>query len=120
MESPLTHLLMQLGGVVGAATGLIHGYLGEKNIFSVARIEPRYAKVMARLGWQCGAVAWVVIGILLIAAAKFSDADARRSVIIAASIIYLAGVVGNAVATRAKHFGWLILTIAIVLALTGW
>jgi hypothetical protein len=108
------------GKVVGAATGLIHGYLGEQNIFSVARIEPRYVKVMARLEWQCGAVAWVVIGILLIAAASFVDDDARRSVIIAAFIIYLTGAVGNAVATRGKHFGWVVLTAAIILAAMGW
>jgi len=111
---------MQVGGGVGAATGLIHGYLGETTLVSVSRIEPRTAKIMARLRWQCGAVAWVVSGVLLIVAADFPEPNVRHSVIIAASINYLVGAVGNAVARRDKHFGWLVLTVAIALIATGW
>lgn len=119
MESQLAHIAMQLGGVVGAVTGVIHGYLGETKIFRPARIEPPYVRRMARLGWQCGAAAWVAMGLLLIAAAGFEDAP-RRAVILAAIATYLAGVAGNAVGTRGRHFGWAVLTGAICLVLTGW
>lgn len=115
----MSFVLMQLGGVVGAATGLIHGYLGERKLFAVARIEPSFVRHMAQLGWQCGSVAWFVVGILLIVSAGF-PAGARRSIILAVIVIYLAGAVGNAVLTRGKHFGWFVLTVAIALAATGW
>lgn len=116
----MDHFLMQLGGAVGAATGVIHGYLGEKKLFALAKIEPPYARQMARLGWQCGAVAWFVIGILLILAAGFESPDARRAVIVSSVIIYLAGAVGNAIATKGRHFGWAVLALAIGLVSTGW
>jgi hypothetical protein len=115
----MDHILMQLGGAIGAAVGFIHGYLGEK-MLSRATIEPPYAKRMARLGWQCGAVAWVAVGVLLIAAAGFESADARRSVIIASVVIYFAGATGNMIASKGKHIGWFILTVAMGLTLAGW
>lgn len=116
----MEHLLMQMGGVVGAVTGIIHGYLGEKKLFSLATIEPAYARQMARLGWQCGAVAWVAMGVLLIVAAGFESAEARHSVIVCSVVVYLAGSVGNAIATKGKHFGWAILALAIGLSVAGW
>lgn len=115
----MDHILMQLGGAIGALVGFIHGYLGEK-MFSRAAIEPPYAKHMARLGWQCGAVAWVAVGVLLIAAAGFESTEARRSVIVTSSVIYLTGAAGNIVVSKGKHFGWVILTVAAGLTLTGW
>lgn len=116
----MDYLLMQLGGAVGAATGVIHGYLGEKKLFALAKIEPPYARQMARLGWQCGAVAWVAMGVLLIFATGFESPDARRSVIVSSVIVYLTGAVGNVMATKGRHFGWAILALAIGLVMTGW
>jgi len=116
----MDHFLMQVGGAVGAATGVIHGYLGEKKLFALAKIEPPYARQMARLGWQCGAVAWVAMGVLLVFAAGFQSPDARRAVIAASVIVYLTGAVGNAMATKGRHFGWAILALTIGLVQTGW
>lgn len=116
----MNDILMQLGGAVGAVTGVIHGYLGEKKLFAHATIEPAYARQMARLGWQCGAVAWVALGVLLIMAANFESADARRAVIATSVITYLAGAIGNAFTTKGRHFGWAVLALAIGLVVTGW
>lgn len=116
----MDHVFMQLGGAVGAITGVIHGYLGEKKLFALATIEPPYAKQMARLGWQCGAVAWVAMGILLIVAAGFESPEARRSVIISSIVVYLTGAVGNAITTKGRHFGWAVLALAIGLLIAGW
>ena len=116
----MEHILMQLGGAVGAVTGVIHGYLGEKKLFAQATIEPAYARKMARLGWQCGAVAWVAMGVLLIIAAGFESPDARRAVIVSSVIMYLTGAVGNAIVTKGRHFGWAVLALAIGLLIAGW
>lgn len=107
-------------GALGVIVGCVHGVLGETRLFARSRIEPPYARRMVRLGWQCGATAWCGTGVLLIAAPTFHSDAARHYVIVMSSLIYGFGVFANARATDGRHFGWLMLTIVIALAIFGW
>jgi hypothetical protein len=69
--------------------------------------------------WQCSTVAWISLAILLIAAPTLGS-DAARNWIIAMSIVTFGfAAIGNAWATRGRHFGWLVLTVVVALAATG-
>jgi hypothetical protein len=115
----MSDLLVQAAGGLGIAAALVHGYLGETKIFAAARIEPRRARLFLRLVWHCSVVAWAAIGALLIAVPAMGSAEARIAVISASVAVYAAGAIGNAWASRGRHFGWAWLTVAIGLALAG-
>ncbi len=79
------NLLVQLAGIVALATSIAHGVIGETKVFARARIEPERLRLLMRLVWQAGTVAWMSLAILLIAAPKLG-AEARIW-IIAMSIV---------------------------------
>jgi hypothetical protein len=119
MEAPMSDFLVEAAGVLGIAAALVHGYLGETRIFAVARIEPRRVRLLLRLVWQCGVIAWIALGALLLCAPALHSARARIAIIVASAAVYAAGAVGNAWASRGRHFGWAWLSIVVVLALAG-
>ena len=61
-------LLLQFAGVLGLLAAIIHGVLGETAVFAKARIEPERLRRLIRGVWQCSAVAWAGLAILLVAA----------------------------------------------------
>jgi hypothetical protein len=75
---------------------------------------------LIRLVWQTSTVAWAGGGVLLIAAPWMASDFARHWI-----VITLAGVLGfaalaNAWATRFRHFGWVALSAAVVMAVAGY
>jgi hypothetical protein len=112
-------LLVQSAGVLGLIVSVIHGVLGETVVFAKARIEPERLRLLIRLVWQCGTVAWIGIATLLIAAPYMGSAAARDWIIGVGVAIYGFGVAANAWATRGRHFGWLALAAVIGLAMSG-
>src|SRR5471032_2200914 len=61
-------VLLQCAGIAAIAVALIHGVLGETKVFARATIEPPRLRLLIRLVWQAGTVAWIGGGVLLIAA----------------------------------------------------
>jgi hypothetical protein len=74
---------------------------------------------LIRLVWQCSAVAWAAIGVLLVAVPYLPSEEARHWIIAMAVATFGFGAVANAWATRGRPFGWMILTLTCVLALIG-
>ena len=115
----MSDLLVQAAGVLGIAAALVHGYLGETRVFATARIEPIRARLLLRLVWHCSVVAWAAMGALLILMPTMGSRQARIAIIAASTAVYGAGVIGNAWASRGRHFGWAWLSVVIGLALAG-
>jgi hypothetical protein len=111
-------MLLQLAGLVAVLTAIVHGVLGETRIFAQARIEPRWIRSMLRLIWQCGTLAWIGLGVLLIVAPDF-DPAARQWIVAAAVVNFLAAAAANAWVTRGRHIGWMAMVLASGLALAG-
>jgi hypothetical protein len=112
-------LLVQSAGVLALVAAVIHGVLAETKIFPRLRIEPERLRLLIRLVWQCSTVAWIALAVLLIATPSFGS-DAARQWIIAVSVVTFGlAAIGNAWATRGRHFGWVALTLVVGLAAAG-
>ena len=112
-------LALQAAGVLAILVAVIHGAIAELRVFTKARIEPQGTRRLLRLVWQASTVDWIGIGVLLIAAPWLGSQVARQWVIAVAVVVYAYAAVGNAVATRARHIGWILMSCVVVLALTG-
>jgi hypothetical protein len=112
-------LAVQLAGILAVAAAVLHGVLGETRVFARARIEPEWVRRLIRMVWLWGTIACVSLAILLIAAPRLGS-DAARNCIIATSIVTFGfGAIGNAWATRGRHFGWIVLIAVVALAAFG-
>jgi hypothetical protein len=118
MEAAMRDLALQAAGVLAISVALIHGAIAELQIFARARIEPAASRRLLRLIWQASTVDWIAIGGLLIAAPVLGT-DARRWIVAVAVVVYGYGAIGNAIASRGRHPGWLLMCCVIALALSG-
>jgi hypothetical protein len=112
-------LAVQAAGVLAILVAVAHGALGEWRVFTNARIEPPRTRRLLRLIWQAGTVDWVGMGVLLIAAPWLGSALARHWVIVVAVVVYACAAIANAVAVRALHPGWILMSCVVGLALIG-
>lgn len=112
-------LVLQASGFLAIAVAIVHGVLGESRVFAHARIEPPAAKLLIRLVWQAGTVAWVGGGVLLICAGWFFPAPARQATILVLAVVFATAALGNAWATRGQHYGWMAMAVVVAMALAG-
>ena len=112
-------LAIQAAGVLAILAAVVHGILGETAVFARARIEPPRTRLLLRLVWQCGTAAWIGLGILLIAVPSMDSEPARLWIVGAGVAVYGLAAIGNAWATRGRHFGWMVLATVSVLVLAG-
>ncbi|OFX03822.1 MAG: hypothetical protein A3D94_08340 [Alphaproteobacteria bacterium RIFCSPHIGHO2_12_FULL_66_14] len=112
-------LAIQAAGGFAIFVSVIHGILGETKVFARARIEPAWIRLLLRLIFQCSTVAWIGFGVLLVAAPYMASEQARLWIVGAAVAAYGAGAIGNAWATRGRHFGWMAMAAVSVLAVVG-
>jgi hypothetical protein len=112
------NLLVQLAGILALATSAAHGVIGETKVFARARIEPQRLRLLMRLVWQAGTVAWMSLAILLIAAPKLG-AEARTWIIAMSIVTFGVAAFANAWATRGRHVGWVAMVVVVGLAVTG-
>jgi hypothetical protein len=117
---PMRDLLLQCSGVAAIASALIHGVLGETKVFARAIIEPARLRTLIRLVWQAGTVAWIGGGVLLIAAPWMASEPARHWIIVTMACVFAFAALGNALATRGRHFGWMALSAVVALAVAGY
>ncbi len=116
-------LLLQGAGVVAIAVAVAHGVIGETRIFAAnprITIEPARVRLLLRLIWQAGTVAWIGGGVLLIAAPSFASDPARHWIVATIAVVLAAGALGNALATGGRHVGWMLMSAAVVLAAAGY
>jgi hypothetical protein len=113
-------ILLQASGVVAIAAAVIHGWLGEAKIFARATIEPERLRTLIRLVWQTGTVAWIGGGTLLIAAPWMASETARHWIVATMGLVFGFAAAANALATRGRHFGWLVLGAVVALATAGY
>jgi hypothetical protein len=115
----MSDILVQAAGVLAIAVALLHEYLGETKFFAKVPIAPARAQRLARAVWLCSTVAWIAFGALLILVPMMDSHMARISIIAASVVVYASGAIGNAWATRGRHYGWAVLSVVIGLAVAG-
>jgi hypothetical protein len=115
----MSDLLVQAAGVLGIAVALLHGYLGQTQLFAKVPIASRRARRILWVIFHNSVVSWTAVGILLILVPTLGSERARYAIIAASVAIYGSAAIGNAWATRGRHFGWAALSVVIGLAVAG-
>ncbi|MBR1123353.1 hypothetical protein JQ628_17655 [Bradyrhizobium lablabi] len=113
-------LLLVGAGVIVILVSIAHGVLGETKVFARATIQPPRMRTLLRLVWQAGTVAWIAGGVLMIAAPWMGSDAARHWIIATLSVVFGVAAIGNALATRAVHPGWIGMSAAVALAIAGY
>jgi hypothetical protein len=112
-------LALRTAGVMAILVAIAHGVIAELYVFANARIEPTRTRDLLRMLWQATTLEWIAISALLIAAPAFDSEVARRAIIAVAVVVYGYAAIANAVGTGGRHFGWVAMGGAAVLALIG-
>jgi hypothetical protein len=113
-------VLLQCSGLAAIAAALVHGVLGETKVFARATIEPARLRTLLRLVWQAGTVAWIGGGVLLIAAPLMASSPARHWIVVTLACVFGFAALANAWAMRGRHFGWMVLSAVVALAVAGY
>jgi hypothetical protein len=112
-------LALQAAGVLAILVAIAHGIIIERKVFPRARIEPQGTRGLLRMLCQASTLDWIAIGLLLNAVPALGSDALRQGIIAVAVVVYGYAAIGNAIATRGRHIGWLLMTCAIGLALMG-
>jgi hypothetical protein len=112
-------LALEAAGVLAILVAIAHGAIAEMHVFARARIEPPWTRTLLRLVWQASTVDWIAVGVLLIVVPLLGSQGARHWVVAMGVVVYGWAAVANAVATRGRHFGWLLMSCVVALALIG-
>jgi hypothetical protein len=118
MEIGMNEALVVAAGGLGMLIAVAHGYLGETKVVRPIKDAPASSKRVLQAIMFLSAVYWFVAGAAL-AASPLLTIGERRLAIIVAGTIYLTAAAANLWATRGRHFGWMLLSIAGVLAFLG-
>ncbi|NEV02679.1 hypothetical protein [Bradyrhizobium uaiense] len=113
-------LLLQGAGLIAILVSLIHGVLGETKIFARATVEPPRLRLLLRLVYQAGTVAWIGGGVLLIAAPAMASDAARHWIVATLAVVFGFAALANAIATRFRHIGWMAMSAVVALASAGY
>lgn len=106
-------------GILAMVIAFVHGALGETQVFKHTRMEPARYRLLIRLAWQNGAVAWFMGGVLLFTIPWMESEIARRWIAGAMAVVYGSAALGNAWSSKGRHFGWIVLALVTVLALAS-
>jgi hypothetical protein len=113
-------LLLQGAGLGAIGAAIIHGVLGETKVFARATIAPARVRTLIRLVWQAGTVAWIGGGVLLVAAPWMGSEPARHWIVATMAAVFAFAALANAWAMRGRHFGWMVLSAVVALAVAGY
>jgi hypothetical protein len=119
-DYPMRDLLLRSSGLIAIAAALIHGVLSETKVFPRVTIEPRRLRTLFRFVWQIPTVAWIAGGVLLIAAPGMAAPVARHWIVVALAGLFAFSAIGNAIGTRGRHFGWVVLGAVAAMAVAGY
>jgi len=112
-------LFLYASAALGLVAAIVHAWLGETRVFPRVRIDPERLTLLIRLVWHCASVSWAAFAVLLIAAPSLGSPSARYWIIAAAVLVYGVAAIGNGIATRWRHYGWIVLALAAGLAFVG-
>lgn len=111
---------LALAGLVGSITAIIHGVLTQRlmvaPIEKILAADKRFSATIRRLVpalLHVSTAAWFTGGLVLIAAAFYADPGARLASAVLVGSLYLYAALGNAWATRGRHPGWMLMTLAL-------
>ena len=113
-------LLLHCSGLAAIVLAIIHGVLGETKVFARATIEPPRLRMLIRMVWQLGTVAWIGGGVLLFAAPWMGSDTARHWIVATLAVVFGSAALTNALALRGRHFGWVALSGVVALAVAGY
>jgi len=113
-------LLLHAAGVIVILVSIGHGVLGETKVFARATIEPPRMRTLIHLVWHAGTVAWIAGGVLLFAAPWMGSDTARHWIIGTSAVVFGVAAIGNALATRTVHPGWIGMSAAVALSVAGY
>jgi hypothetical protein len=74
---------------------------------------------LLRMLWQASTIDWIVIGFLLMAAPTLGSQAARHWIVAAAVLVYGYAAIGNAIANRGRHVGWVLMSVVVGLVILG-
>ncbi len=115
----MSNILLITAGGLGLIISLVHGYLGETKVVGPVQDVPISAKRILQAIMFLSAVYWF-LGAALLVAAPFLLAPENRFIAgWGVGALFLSGAIGNFWATRGKHFGWMLLSMATLLAWSG-
>jgi hypothetical protein len=112
-------IALQMAGALAIATAIAHGAIGELRVFARAQIELPRTRDLLRMVWQASTIDWIGIGVLLIAAPAFGSQMARHWIVAVAMLVYGYAAVGNAIANRGRHIGWVLMAAVVALLIVG-
>ena len=113
---------LAIAGVIGSGVAVVHGILVQrlmvKPFEELAHADGRIGAPIRRLVpllLHFSTISWFFGGLLLIAAAKWFEQDARLATGLFVGSLYLFGALGNLWGTRSLHPGWMLMSVALVL-----
>lgn len=113
-------LALLIAGLIGSAVAIIHGALTQRLMvnpvlqMSADRL-PRSTRTLVAALLQFSTYNWFLGGLALIAAALALRQEAKLAIGLLVGSSYLFGAVGNFVASRGRHIGWMLYAAALVL-----
>ena len=111
---------LALAGVIGSGVAVFHGVLTQRLMvrpfeqISIGKLAPTIRRLVAGL-LHFSTFNWFLGGMALIVEAHWCGPDARLAVGLLVGSSYLYGALGNFWATRGRHPGWMLYSVAMVL-----
>ncbi|MFY9642963.1 MAG: hypothetical protein WCD20_21050 [Rhodomicrobium sp.] len=105
-----------LSGSLGMTIAIVHGYLGETKVVRPLTNLPPSSKRVLHAVMFLSAVYWFLGGAAL-ALSPFAGSGGRWLTALIVAMVYLTAALANLWATRGRHFGWILLSVAGALAL---
>ncbi|MEM6913066.1 MAG: hypothetical protein AAF511_03720 [Pseudomonadota bacterium] len=112
-------IALYASGVLGVFVSIVHGYIGEMKVVRPSEAPSAAAKRVLSAIMFLSAVYWLVVSLLLIATPAYVPDGLRAFAAYGAGAVLLSGALGNLWATRGRHPGWMLLTVAAGLAFIG-
>ena len=116
-----------LAGVMGAALAVAHGFVMQRRMITplkahmkATRVLPKPLERLVAPLLHVSTLAWFLGGVALILASWRPLDPLRPVVMVIVGLFYLYAAIANALATRGRHFGWVVMAIAVLLLVFAW
>jgi hypothetical protein len=113
-------LALAIAGGIGSAVAIVHGVLTQRLIVRplediAAPKLPRSIRQLAAMLLQFSTFNWFIGGLALIVVAFAAGHETKLAVGLLVGSSYLYGAIGNFIATRGRHPGWMFYGTALAL-----